>query len=551
MFSRTFHTVAQHDKSSVAEPSALPQSQLAQQVGTLISTRVAMLVLLLAAFAWRMVGLTEQSLWRDEVDVIRFAVRPISENLSMFISPAQNGPLYYLLLRPWFALVGTTEFALRYTSVLFGVVAVALIWQVARRLMPSAGSRGLANAPLLAALFLAFNPYQLWYSQEGKMYALVVLLTLLSTWSWLEAMRNGGARRWLRYLLVTSISIYTHLLTALILPMHFVWFLLAWPLNRIRWQGYVGALSGFVVPYLPLVWWQWHYLTSLDYETGYGFTPLTEILRVLLLGHTRGAFVDVATGWLVPIFFLGMAGLLVGYQELRSSSQDVRPLLLNIDGRLRMAMITAWLVLPVLLIYGVSLIKPIFVDRYVIWIAPSFALIFALGVQVIRHSGGRWATILALAVVAYIAVFWLWTGWQQTHTPNKTQLRETIQHVMERRASDDLLILQIPYTHYAYRYYTSDYGPDPFDESDLRLMPWIEGPWTRNELTDDAAMAQVDDNMRRQIVGYTDAWVILVEAGTWDPRNLMVRWLDENGEILERTFFHGIEARKYKLGIGN
>ncbi len=553
------NAVSYRPKSADA-PSSVQTMQTADihQAQTATPHRVTarqMVLLLLLAFGWRMIGLTAQSFWRDEIDVIFLSVRPLSETLSMFISPAQNGPLYYLLLRPWFAVAGSSEFALRFTSVLFGTAAVALLWQVARRLLPGDPAHGLGNAPLLAAFFLAFNPYQLWYSQEGKMYALVVCLTLLSTWSWLEAMRGGGAGRWLLYLLVTTVSIYTHLLTALILPLHFLWFLLAWPLNRQRWQGYMGALSGFVLPYLPLVWWQWHYLTTLDYETGYSFTPFGEMLRVLLLGHTRGAFVPVGTVWLVPIFFLGLAGLLVGYQELRpspapDSAQRDASTLLPVDARLRMLMIGAWLIVPVLLLYAVSLIKPLFVDRYVIWIAPAFALIFALGVQVIRHSGGRWAMILALAVVTYIGAFWVWTGWQQTHTPNKTELRQAIQHVAAQRQPDDLLILQIPHTHFAYRYYTSDFAFDPFDQSELRLMPWMEGLWTRNDLPDEAAIAQVDETMRRQTVGYSEIWVILVEAGSWDPRNLMVRWLDSNGQLLEQTLFHGIESRHYRIGIG-
>ncbi|MEZ4636949.1 MAG: glycosyltransferase family 39 protein [Caldilineaceae bacterium] len=544
--------VVQHEETQVDAPTnARGHGERASTIGAAVGSRVSMLFLLLAAFGWRMIGLTQQSFWRDEIDVIFLSLRPIRENLSMFISPAQNGPLYYLLLRPWIDVAGSSEFAMRYTSVLFGVAAVALLWQVARRLLPGGHSSGLANAPLLTAIFLAINPYQLWYSQEGKMYALVVLLALLSTWSWLEAMRSGGGLRWLRYLLVTTICIYTHLLTALILPLHCVWFLLAWPVNRRRWQGYAGALSGFVLPYLPLVWWQWHYLTSLDYETGYGFTPFAEVLRVLLLGHTRGAFVDVDTAWLVPIFFLGMAGLLVGYQELRSIAEDRRPLLLNVDPRLRMAMIAAWLVLPVLLIFGVSLIKPLFVDRYVIWIAPSFALLFAVGVQVIGHSGGRWATVLALLVVVYAGAFWLWTGWQQTHSPNKTQLREAVQYVAAQRLPDDLLNLTDS-TRTA-RIVTTPAISAPI-RSPTAISVSCRG-WRacgrRTACPTQEAIAQVDETMRRQTAGYTEAWVILVEAASWDPRDLMVRWLDQNGELLDRTFFHGIEARKYRLGTGD
>ncbi|MBI3957654.1 MAG: glycosyltransferase family 39 protein, partial [Chloroflexi bacterium] len=140
--------------------------------------RATLLLLILAAFTWRLAGLIQQSLWRDEVDVIWLAIRPLRETVSMFISPAQNGPLYFLLMRPWVALAGASEYALRYTSALFSLLAIGLIWQVARRLLPGSGRLILANTPLLAALLLALNPYQLWYSQEGKMYALVVVLTL-------------------------------------------------------------------------------------------------------------------------------------------------------------------------------------------------------------------------------------------------------------------------------------------------------------------------------------------------------------------------------------
>ena len=72
------------------------------------SRRILLLGLVLAAFALRALGLDRQSLWRDEVDAIYFAVRNLNETLSMFVQAAQNGPLYFLGLRPWFGLMGTT-----------------------------------------------------------------------------------------------------------------------------------------------------------------------------------------------------------------------------------------------------------------------------------------------------------------------------------------------------------------------------------------------------------------------------------------------------------
>lgn len=507
--------------------------------------RIALLLVVLATFAWRLTGLTAQSLWRDEVDVIWLAIRPLRETISMFVSPAQNGPLYFLLMRPWFALAGTSEFALRLTSALFSLLAIGLIWQVARRLLPAGRGLGLDNAPLLAALLLAFHPYQHWYGQEGKMYALVVVLTLLSSWSWLEAMRLGGAGRWLRYLIVTSICIYTHLLTALIVPIHVLWFALAAPLNRQRWRGYALALSGFVLPYLPLIWWQWHYLTTLDYQTGYAFTPFADVVRVLLLDHAGAAQVDRSIYWIVPIVFLVLGGLLVGGVE-RDEEGESAPLL-PVAPALRVAMLALWLVGPVLLLHGVSLVKPLFVDRYLIWIGPAFVLLLALGLRVVYHSGGQIARAGAGLLLLFVLGLWALNGWQQTFTPNKTQLREAVTYVAERRQPDQMLILQIPHTHYAWRYYTSDFGPDPFSDSDPRLAPWADGLWTQNGLPDAEARAEVDGTMTRITDGYSQVWLLLVEAHSWDPRRLMDEWLDAHGEIAEERNFHGITARRYEL----
>jgi len=513
-----------------------------------IGERVALLLLLLAAFAWRLAGLTQQSLWRDEVDVIWLALRPLSETVSMFISPAQNGPLYFLLMRPWFALAGTSEYALRYSSALFSLLAIGLIWQVARRLLPGAGRLNLANTPLLAALLFALHPYQLWYSQEGKMYALVVVLTLASTWAWLEAMRLGSGWRWLIYLVVTSICIYTHLLSALIIPIHFLWFVLAAPLNRLRWRGYLLALSGFVLPYLPLLWWQWHYLTTLDYQTGYAFTPFVDVVRQLLMNHAGAALVQRSIYWIVPVVFLVLGGLLVGAAE--DGQLEQTELLSNtqfVHASARVGMLAIWLVGPVLFLHGVSTIKPLFVDRYLIWIGPAFVLALALGLRVVYHNGGRLARWGAALLLLFVAGLWMVNGWEQTVTPNKTQLREAVTFVAERRQPEQLLILQIPHTHYAYRYYTSDFGSDPFTDSEERLAPWAEGLWTQNGLPDAEAQSEVDGAMQRLTNGYDEAWVILVEANSWDGRRLMAGWLDAHGTIAEQQTFHGIEARRYLL----
>ena len=74
---------------------------------------IGLLVLVLVGFFVRAISLDAQSLWRDEVDALRFATAPWSEMVRNFTRPGWNGPLYYLLLRGWIGAAGTSEYAMR------------------------------------------------------------------------------------------------------------------------------------------------------------------------------------------------------------------------------------------------------------------------------------------------------------------------------------------------------------------------------------------------------------------------------------------------------
>ena len=393
-----------------------------------------MALVILLAFGWRMVGLIARKLVQVEQDTILLAARPVDETVGALVAPGQNGTIYYLLMRPWLQFFGTDLFALRYFSVLTSAIAIALMWQVARRMVPAVGSTFLRNLPLLSTLFLAFNPLQLWYSQEGGSYALVVALALFSSWSWLQAMWYSGYGRWLIYLLITSIAIYTQVLTALLLPVHLVWFLLANPLNRQRWKGYGLTLVGFTLPILPLTEWGGRFLTGgasgVDQGSGSALqnvvsdlpaTPLPEIARTLLLNNAQGLLDPISHFWLIPIFFLGLTGLLVGYTEFGGRIANV-------------GMLATWLILPVLLLYAIGLAAPTVLEptarigeaaaRFegIIWIAPAFTMFLALGAQVMRRAYGRLGSWLALGLILFVMAFWGYSWWEHAQRPINIQL---------------------------------------------------------------------------------------------------------------------------------
>ncbi len=513
--------------------------------------RLVLMALILIAFGWRIWRLDFQSLWRDEVDAIFFAVRNLNETLSMFVQAAQNGPFYFLSLRPWFAIVGTSEYALRFPSAAAGTLSVPLVWQVGRRLLPTPGdARGSfwLSTALLGALFFAINPYQVWYGQEGKMYATVTCLALLSSWLWLRGIREGGWQTWLAYLAVVSIALYVHLLMVLLIPFHLAWFAVAWPVSRLHWRGYGAALAGLVLPYLPMVWWHWMLLTAPEKLSGFTFTSLPTMLSGLALSHVRGFITAVDLLWLAPVFFLFGAGLLVGVMAIADRPSAGRAALQPVRRHL---MLLVWLALPILLIFVISLRQPVFTERYIIWIGPAAMFFMALGLRVLVDNSGRIAWPVALIFLIYVAGLWAELAWQQKEKIIKYDLRTAMQYVGARRSPAELLILQIPHQEWAYRYYTSDFGPNPFAGSDARLGWWVGGPYTNWERGDEAEREEVNRYLSNVTAGAGDVWVLLSESTMWDRRQLMDEWLAAHATLEEEKPFAGVTVRLYQMNASD
>ncbi|MFN8466185.1 MAG: glycosyltransferase family 39 protein [Caldilineaceae bacterium] len=523
--------------------------------------RPLLLGLVLAAFALRTFGLDRQSLWRDEVDAIYFAVRNLDETLSMFVQAAQNGPLYFLGLRPWFALMGTWEYVLRFPSAVAGTLSVPLLWQVGRMLLPERADSTVVqggvpvegvDAPratpgafvaTLAAVLMTFNPYQVWYGQEGKMYATITCLMLLATYFWLRGITRGRVWPWLGYWLTVTVAMYTHLLMVLVIPVHMVWFLVAWPASRRHWRGYVVALAGLILPYLPMVWWHWWLLTSPEKLSGFSFTPLNQVLEGLLLNHARGFIGTIQPLWLAPIFFLGGAGLLLGAGRLAAEGTGG---LLLAPWR-RIGLLVTWLVLPIAFIYLISLRQPVFTERYVIWIGPAALLAVALGLRVLHANSGRIAPAVTAVLLVYILGVWGYANWQQKTLTIKYDLRGAVQYVQAHRNPDELLILQIPHQEWSFRYYSDSFSSNPFVDSDARLGRWMQGPYTNYGQPDAEARAVLDAQMQAGTSGQPTVWVMVSEATMWDSRQLMNEWLNQHGTMVEKADFPGVSVLRYQM----
>jgi hypothetical protein len=512
--------------------------------------------LVLLAFLLRAATLDVQSMWRDEVDALRFATSPWSEMLANFTRPGWNGPLYYLLLRGWIAGAGTSEFALRFFSLCLGVLCVPLMVVLGRQLFS-------LSVGLISALLVATSPYLVWYSQEVKMYTLVSMLGLLAIYGLCRALKGGGWPWWLAQMAATSLAFYSHILAALLILVQVLIAFAWWPRLRRRWREALVSLACLTLPYLPLVVWQAP-LALEARDTGFHAYSLNQMVVILLYAWSTG-ITEWGRPWgpaLMGLLALGGIGAAISALPPFFGHRTQR---VTESGTARHAMLAVWLLVPLLCIWIISLRQPLFTDRYLIWSAPAFYLLVAytLARFASGEGSGRLAGLLLTGVILTLSGFNLW---RQVATPIKSDFRAAASYVASydgpgslserfqaegqppdqgaeslagHPAFDDLIIFQIPYGRYTFEYYF------PFEG-----YPWADGPYTNHRYPNGAyrmSAQRAAERLQEMTRGHGVAWLVATEVSMWDERNLTQQWLEQRAIDVSAAHFTRVDVYRYHL----
>ncbi|GAC1323492.1 MAG: hypothetical protein NVSMB25_19840 [Thermoleophilaceae bacterium] len=175
----------------------------------------ALIVLAAALRLWR---IDHQSFWLDEAFTAGLVGRGFGPMLATIPASESTPPLYYVLAWLWTHIFGRGEAGLRSLSALFGTLTVPVAFLAARELFNR-------RAALLAAALVAVNPYFVWYSQEARAYALLVLLAAASLVLLGRLLGRPSGRDWLLWGVVAVSALATHYFAVFLLAPEAVWIL--------------------------------------------------------------------------------------------------------------------------------------------------------------------------------------------------------------------------------------------------------------------------------------------------------------------------------------
>jgi mannosyltransferase len=460
-----------------------------------IERNKVILVLLICGvgFFLRFYALGAESFWFDEKMSLYFSQRDLVSILNPPGSETQVPPLYYILLHFWIGLFGTSEIAVRSLSAILGSLSIVALYKLGKYLFN-------VKIAIYSSLILAVSIFQIYFSQEARMYSLLTLTTLLSIFFFLKSLNENRLRFWIGYIIASILMLYTHFYGVFILIFQFSYLLL-------YYRNRTGCVKKCLVAFS---------LVTL------GFFPwlikLLEVTPYILEGHSAIAWIPepniiLILGTILIFCNSSVVGLLVFGYSIRSIFQlaNLKKYFNKLSFSESLKGIQAyffdsskfginfcfiWMGIPIILSLLISLIfQPIYLPKYLILVSPVFYLLVSKG---LTRKGPKVSYILVLILLIDSAMI----SYSYYTNFNKEQWRAAAIYIQEGEGTRDLIIITAPWLDLNFEHY--------YNGSNV-----VKGIQTIDQLNETLLSNE-----------YNKVWLILSHDDVADPNGQVKKELD-------------------------
>lgn len=356
-----------------------------------LTPKILVLLLLAMAALLRFQALDQQGLWLDELATDAVAHLPLDQQL-VHLQHDMHPPLYTFLMHYWLVL-GDSDRWLRLFSALFGLWMCWLAYRLGCELV----SR---NFGRLMLWMVAFSPFLVWLSQEGRSFTLFGAEYLLMVLAGVRLLRDPASpRAWALYLAAATAQLYTHYYAVCTVTPLALLLLAARgrsPGVGRRWLLVHVLMIVLYSPWLPVLYGQCTWSTNVSYSS-VRLAPAQRLDAMVRLAAT-----STEPFWTMSVHRETRALPVVPWVALLA----LLTLLAGSRGlwRLRDALAGPWYVAPALAVSTVlaacllSLVlgSNFLVPRYLIG---AFLLGLAVVLAAVMSTGRSWVVLVFLAVL--------------------------------------------------------------------------------------------------------------------------------------------------------
>jgi len=486
-------------------------------------------LILFVGYALRVYRIEAQPLSGDEAySVLVWTRNSIGYLLSTIAlaTTEPHPPLALISFNLWARVAGDSILALRMLSVLESLVTIAATYQIARWL----GGR---RAALIAALFCALNPFQLWYAQFARNYSMWMAGSALTVFLLLRAWkRPRNIAGWIPYVLAAVFTAYVFYLEAFVLVAHNLY-----ALTKIRqrpehlrtWvivQVSIGAALApwYLRPELRV--------NSQDYEPNAGPANLLWAIQSFLVGDTLPPLLQnplIAD----PAHSLGIASLVsvllvvaALFVLWKTVSRDTFFLLLPYG------------ITPLAILAGLAALtgRGYFHPRYIAANSVPLILIAALGIAGIGRLSGLAArsrqllSLGAAGIIVGLSGIGLWNYHFNPAFARGPDWAAVMETLNAQTGPNDLILYNFPDPAFNYYFDTIYTGP-----AHKTVMPKSQ----------DISYPELADQLSALTADYDYIWFVPEQSASWDPDQNVARWLAQEKQPLSEQWIGATRLYQY------
>jgi len=442
------------------------------------------------------------SFWLDETITGWLITLPLAQLIESSLRFQAQSPLYFVIIKGWSEIVGSSEAALRSFSALCTLASLALTIKIARTL-------NLPNATLWIVLTFFSLEEVTRTALSARPYGLALFAATLSTYSFLHWKHSDSIKWSVLYVAALILTFYAHYLFVGVLILHILWLLLSPPINPVlKIRSYSILLSITFLFFIPglahMLWWR----TSFRSAFHWALPTIEEIIRSPFPRHL-------------------LVYLLCALAMARCIAPFNQPPLYKKEFLISMI----WWLLPTLLLVLLSLVtrSPLLISRYGVWRVGGIALVVALLSTKLspRAHVAALVTWIFLGTTLEAQRVWHEEGW-----------RQAAQELRERSSALPLFLSsgfkESEDQHFIHNAENHRYLGAPLAQY-APMVPYIVAP----ALTESPeSLRQLKDTLRHALSTHEALFFVLLEQRGHSRETILEAAAERSGgEIRERHYF--------------
>lgn len=361
----------------------------------------------------RVWGLTSSCLWFDEIFSIHAAGHTWNTILAFVAQDLIHPPLSYLLLKIWISAGGEGLLWLRLFPVFFSVLALVPIFLLCREL-----KLGFFTTAL-ALFILAVNGSLIKYSQEVRMYAPLLCLSLFSIWLFVRFVNLG--RGLIPLAVVNILMVYTHYFGWLVVLSQLATIAIIRRDKLLKIGAMTAAVLAAFAPWIALIMGAAPAGEKFAQNIGWMQRPGAVTLFQFVLSlfepiYFKASSLDDASNYAVSVILFILVSFAIFFY-LRKFAVESK------EERQKAFTLLAFVIIPICIAINASWILPYSVwgTRHLIIVFVPFIILIAWMIDKVEISAIRIsaaAAFVALSVVAFGlqagrgASPYIWCGWE-------------------------------------------------------------------------------------------------------------------------------------------